>query len=128
MGIFATLQFGTRQEEVAFSDLVKDVNDGKVAKIVESGSSLSIYMKDDDGNEEEYPSKTSRIPTGASANEQGLDISKVKYEVTPPDTTSDILWNLAIIFLPVLVMVALFVSFLYLFCNLNLFVLVINRR
>ena len=47
VGIFATLQFGARQEEVAFSDLVKDVNDGKVSKIVESGSSLSIYMKDD---------------------------------------------------------------------------------
>ena len=109
VGIFATLQFGARQEEVAFSDLVKDVNDGKVSKIVESGSSLSIYMKDDQGNEEEYPSKTSRIPTGASASEQGLDISKVKYEVNPPDTTGDMLWNLAIIFLPVILMVALFV-------------------
>lgn len=109
VGIFATLQFGDRQEEVAFSDLVKDVNDGKVSKIVESGSSLSIYMKDDQGNEEEYPSKTSRIPTGASASEQGLDISKVKYEVNPPDTTGDMLWNLAIIFLPVILMVILFV-------------------
>lgn len=109
VGIFATLQFGARQEEVAFSDLVKDVNDGKVSKIVESGSSLSIYMKDDQGNEEEYPSKTSRIPTGASASEQGLDISKVKYEVNPPDTTGDMLWNLAIIFLPVILMVALFI-------------------
>lgn len=109
VGIFATLQFGARQEEVAFSDLVKDVNDGKVSKIVESGSSLSIYMKDDQGNEEEYPSKTSRIPTGASASEQGLDISKVKYEVNPPDTTGDMLWNLAIIFLPVILMVILFV-------------------
>ena len=66
VGIFATLQFGAKQQEVAFSDLVKDVNDGKVAKIVESGSSLSIYMKNDAGEEEEYPSKTSRIPTGAS--------------------------------------------------------------
>ena len=109
VGIFATLQFGARQEEVAFSDLVKDVNDGKVSKIVESGSSLSIYMKDDQGNEEEYPSKTSRIPTGASASEQGLNISKVKYEVNPPDTTGDMLWNLAIIFLPVILMVILFV-------------------
>ena len=58
VGIFATLQFGAKQQEVAFSDLVKDVNDGKVAKIVESGSSLSIYMKNDAGEEEEYPSKT----------------------------------------------------------------------
>lgn len=109
IGILAILQFGSRQEEVAFSDLVKDVNDNKVSKIIESGSSLTIYMKDDQGNEEQIPSKTSRIPTGASASEQGLDLSKVKYEVMPPDTTGDVLWNLAIIFLPVLLMVFLFV-------------------
>ena len=109
VGIFAALQLGTKQQEVAFSDLVRDVNDDKVSKIVESGSSLSIYMKDDQGNEEPYPSRTSRIPTGASASEQGLDISKVKYEVTPPDTTGDMLWNLAIIFLPVIMVIFLFV-------------------
>lgn len=109
IGILAILQFGSRQEEIAFSDLVKDVSDNKVSKIVESGSSLTIYMKDDQGNEEQIPSKTSRIPTGASASEQGLDLSKVKYEVMPPDTTGDVLWNLAIIFLPVLLMVFLFV-------------------
>lgn len=109
VGIFATLQFGAKQEDIAFSDLVKDVNNEKVAKIVESGSSLSIYMKNDQGNEEEYPSKTSRIPTGASASEQGLDLSKVKYEVIPPDTTGEVLWNLAIIFLPIILLIFLFV-------------------
>ena len=109
VSIFATLQFGAKQEDIAFSDLVKDVNDEKVAKIVESGSSLSIYMKNDQGNEEEYPSKTSRIPTGASASEQGLDLSKVKYEVIPPDTTGEVLWNLAIIFLPIILLIFLFV-------------------
>ena len=109
VGIFAALQLGTKQQEVAFSDLIRDVNDNKVSKIVESGSSLSIYMKDDQGNEEPYPSRISRIPTGASASEQGLDISKVKYEVTPPDTTGDMLWNLAIIFLPVIMVIFLFV-------------------
>lgn len=109
VGILATLQFGARQDEIAFSDLVSSVNDNKVSRIVETGSSLSIYMKDKNGKEEEFPSKTSRIPTGASASEQGLDLSKVKYEVNPPDTTGEILWNLAIIFLPVLMMVILFV-------------------
>lgn len=109
VGILTTLQFGARQDEIAFSDLVSSVNDNKVSRIVETGSSLSIYMKDENGKEEEFPSKTSRIPTGASASEQGLDLSKVKYEVNPPDTTSEILWNLAIIFLPVLMMVILFV-------------------
>lgn len=109
LGIFATLNLGKKEAEMSFSDLVKQVNDGKVAKIVESGSNLTITMKGKDGKAEEYPSKTSRIPSGASASEQGLKIDKVDYQVTAPDNTGDILWNLAAIFLPVVLMLAMLV-------------------
>lgn len=108
IGIIATLELGSKAKNVSFTKLVKEVNDGKVAKIEESGSNLTIYMKDKHGKAEEYPSQTSRIPSGASAEEQGLKISKVEYDVLPPDNTSDVLWNLAAIFIPVLLMVALF--------------------
>lgn len=108
IGIVATLELGSKAKNVSFTKLVKEVNDGKVAKIEESGSNLTIYMKDKHGKAEEYPSQTSRIPSGASAEEQGLKISKVEYDVLPPDNTSDVLWNLAAIFIPVLLMVALF--------------------
>lgn len=108
VGLFVGLQPTYRTKNVAFSDLVKDVKAGKVAKIVETGNDLHVYMKDKNGKAEEYPSKISRIPTGASASEQGLDISKVEYEVTPPDNTSDIAWNIAAIVVPIALMFVLF--------------------
>lgn len=108
VGLFVGLQPTYRTKNVAFSDLVKDVKAGKVAKIVETGNDLHVYMKDKNGKAEEYPSKISRIPTGASASEQGLDLSKVEYEVTPPDNTSDIAWNIAAIVVPIALMFVLF--------------------
>lgn len=108
VGIFATLRLSQPQQDIAFSDLVKDVNDGKVAKIIEQGQTLNVFMKNDQGKTEEYPSKVSRIPSGASATEQGLKLDKVEYVVQAPDTTGDMLWNIAAIFLPVLLMVFLF--------------------
>lgn len=109
IGIFATLRLGSQLKEVSFSDLVRDVNAGKVAKITESGSSLTITMKDKDGKAEQMPSRTSRIPSGASASEQGLKINKVQYEVVPPDNTGDIIWNLVVMVVPTLLIVGLFV-------------------
>lgn len=108
VGLFVGLQPTYRTKDVAFSDLVKDVKAGKVAKIVETGNDLHVYMKDKDGKAEEYPSRISRIPTGASASEQGLDLSKVEYEVTPPDNTGDIVWNIAAIVVPIALMFVLF--------------------
>ena len=108
VGLFVGLQPTYRTKNVAFSDLVKDVKAGKVAKIVETGNDLHVYIKDKNGKAEEYPSKISRIPTGASASEQGLDLSKVEYEVTPPDNTSDIAWNIAAIVVPIALMFVLF--------------------
>ena len=34
VGIFATLRLSGPREEVSFSDLIRDVNDGKVARII----------------------------------------------------------------------------------------------
>ncbi len=109
IGIFATLRLGSQMKEMSFTDLVKEVNAGKVAKITESGSDLTITMKDRDGKAEQLPSRTSRIPSGASASEQGLKIDKVQYEVVAPDNTGDIIWNLVVMVLPVLMMVGLLV-------------------
>ncbi|MDR1969731.1 MAG: ATP-dependent zinc metalloprotease FtsH [Candidatus Nomurabacteria bacterium] len=107
--IFAALKPATSMKDIAFSDVVKSVNDGKVAKILERGSDLTITMKDDDGKAEKAPSQKSRIPSGASAAEQGLDINKVEYVVEPPDTTNDMLWSAATIIIPTILIIALFV-------------------
>ncbi len=107
--IFAALKPAGGLKDVAFSDLAKQVNDGKVAKIVESGADLTITVKDKDGKAEKDPSQKSRIPSGASASEQGLDIKKVEYVVKPPDTTSDMLWSAATLVIPIILIIALFV-------------------
>lgn len=108
VGLFVGLQPSYRTKDIAFSDLVKEVNNGKVSKIVETGSDLYVYMKGSDGKAEDHPSKISRIPTGASASEQGLKLDKVEYIVTPPDTTGDIVWNVATILVPIVLMFILF--------------------
>jgi len=107
--IFAALKPAANLSDIAFSALVKEVNDGRVAKIVEQGSDLTITMKGDDGKAEKDPSKKSRIPSGASAAEQGLNIKKVEYVVEPPDNTSDMLINAATIIIPTVLIIALFV-------------------
>ena len=89
---------------MSFSDLVAQVNDGKVSKIVESGSDLTITMKGD-----KTATKTSRIPSGASASQQGLNIDKVDYVVNPPNTTSDTLWSVAGVVIPTIAIIGLFV-------------------
>jgi cell division protease FtsH len=108
--IFAALRPAANLKDIAFSDLVNEVSDGKVAKIVENGADLTITMKgDDDKAEKTPPSKKSRIPSGASASEQGLDIKKVEYVVEPPDTTSDMMWSAATLIIPMVLIIALFV-------------------
>ncbi|MCL2173877.1 ATP-dependent zinc metalloprotease FtsH [Candidatus Saccharibacteria bacterium] len=107
--IFAALRPAANLEEIAFSELVAAVNDDQVAKIVERGADLTITLKGEDGGAEKAPSQKSRIPSGASATEQGLDIEKVKYIVEPPDTTNDMIWNAAMLIIPTLLIIALFV-------------------
>jgi cell division protease FtsH len=121
LALFAALKPSNKTEEMSFSDLVKAAKDGKIAKIVESGQDLTIYKYvscDKDGKNckecqksdkngdtckaETTASQRSRIPAGASASEQGLDLSKVEYVSEKPDTTSDMIWNIASIALPLL--------------------------
>jgi len=106
--IFSTLNRGDDLEEIAFSELIRRVEYGEVARIVENGSNLTIYMRDEDGDAEESPSERSRIPFGSSAVEQGLDINKVEYISTEPDTTNDMVWNAASILIPMILIAALF--------------------
>ncbi len=96
-------------KEMSFTDLVRNVNDGKVAKIKEQGAELSVTMRGKDGKSEATPSFYSRIPTGASASEQGLDIKRVQYEVKPADHSGDVIWNIAMLVVPTLVVFVFFV-------------------
>ena len=107
--IYAAIKPAGNMKDISFSDLVRQVNDDKVAKIVENGSTLTVTMKNKEGKADDKASKESRIPIGASASEQGLDIKKVEYVVEAPDNTSEIIWNAAIIVVPMILIIALFV-------------------
>lgn len=102
--IFAAFRPNTTLKNVSFSQLVSEVNAGKVAKVVESGQDLTITL-----NGQNSPTETSMVPQGASAAQQGLDINKVNYVAESADDTSSIFWNIAGIAIPVVVIVALFV-------------------
>ena len=102
--IFAAIRPGANLKSVSFSQLVSDVNDGKISKIVESGQDLTITLKD-----KAYATESSMVPSGASAAQQGLNLQKVNYVVQPADDTSDMIWNVAGIVIPVVVIIGLFV-------------------
>lgn len=109
LAIFATFNGGTNLDEISFSDLVRQVNDGKVVRIVENGANLTIYNRDENGEAEKKPAARSRIPIGSSASEQGLNLEKVEYVSEEPDTTSDLIWNVASIMIPMVAITLLFV-------------------
>jgi cell division protease FtsH len=109
LAIYAAIKPGSNLEEIAFSELVKEVNDGKIAKVEERGSELTITRKNDQGQAEKTASQKSRIPTGASAAEQGLDINKIEYISNPPDDSGAMVWNMATIIIPLILFAGFFI-------------------
>lgn len=104
LALMATFSQGKNLKEISFTELRSKVKNGEVEKIVENGSDLKITLKD-----EKNPTLKSRIPSGASASEQGLEIEKVNYVSEAPDTTGDVLWNVALLILPMLFIAGFFV-------------------
>ncbi|MDR0955935.1 MAG: ATP-dependent zinc metalloprotease FtsH [Candidatus Nomurabacteria bacterium] len=104
LAIWAAMSPSQNLKNIAFSDLTQKVGKGDVSKIVERGQDLTITLKNQD-----KPTLKSRIPTGSSAKQQGLDISKVEYDSEAPSDTGDMIWNAALLIVPMLLIVALFV-------------------
>ena len=90
-------------EQVAISDVIQRANAGEIAKIELEGNDLKITPE----GSEEATQKSTKDPS-SSLQEQGLDINKVELDVKQPSETSSILWNLAIIIIPVLLIAAFF--------------------
>ncbi len=91
-------------KEVPLSDVIKRANNGEISKIVVEGNTLKITPEGSD-----KPTETStKDPTG-SLQDQGLKAdSEATIEVKTPSATGDILWNLAIIVIPVVLIAAFF--------------------
>ena len=93
-------------KEVSFSDVIRRANAGEIAKIEIEGNDLTITSKGSD-----KPNEKSVKEDGSSIYEQGLkQDSKTEVAVKKPSDTSNTIWNVASILLPVL----LFGGFFYL--------------
>lgn len=105
--ILAALAIFTPHDDlksVAISDVINRANAGEIEKIEVQGNDLKVTPKDSD-----KPTEKSVKDPSSSLQEQGLkDDADVEVLISQPSNTGDILWNLAIIIIPVLIIVAFF--------------------
>jgi cell division protease FtsH len=92
-----------KMDDISYSDLKWAVDHDEVEQIVEQGSVLKITMAG-----EEAATRKSRLPAAELSDDQKIDMTKVKYESEEPDQTEEIIWSMASIILPVIVIVCLF--------------------
>ena len=102
--IFALTMPGEKLNEVALSDVIKRANAGEITKIVVEGNELTVTPEGSDKATE----RSTKDGSG-TLQDQGLKPdAPVEVQVKTPSATSDILWNLAIIIIPVILIVAFF--------------------
>jgi len=91
-------------KSVPLSQVIQQANDGQLKKIEVQGNELKITPNDSDN-----PTEKSTKDASSSLQEQGLKTNaKVELAITQPSNTGDVLWNLAIIIIPVILIAAFF--------------------
>lgn len=89
---------------VAFSDVITRANDGEIKKLEIAGNDIKVTP---DGKDK--PTEKSYKESGSSIYEQGLSHeADVVVEVKEPSNTSSTIWNIASLFLPILLIGGLF--------------------
>lgn len=102
--IYALTSTKDTLKEVPLSTVTQRANAGDLTKIEIQGSDLKITPKNSD-----VPTEKSTKDPSSSLYEQGLKTdAKVEVKVLPPSTTGDVLWNIAIIIVPVVLIAAFF--------------------
>ena len=95
---------GGALKEVALSDVVNRANKGQIVRLEIQGNDIRVTPKG-----QENPTERSVKESGSSIYEQGLNKdAEVEVKIVPPSTTSETLWNLAIIMIPVVIIVVFF--------------------
>lgn len=91
-------------QSVPLSQVIKQANDGQLKKIEVQGNELKITPNDAD-----MATQKSTKDAASSLQEQGLKSdAKVELAITEPSNTGNVLWNLAIILIPVILIAAFF--------------------
>lgn len=102
--LYAALDQSSHLKSVALTDVVSRANAGNISKIEIQGNTLKITPKD-----QQRPTETSTKEAGSTIYEQGLNKdAKVEVAIIPPSATGEVLWNLATLFVPIIVIVLFF--------------------
>jgi cell division protease FtsH len=104
IAIFAVASPQDNLKVVSISDVVARANAGEITKLEIQGNEVKVTPKGSD-----KPTELSTKESGSSIYDQGLNKNaKTEVKIVPPSTTSDTIWNLAIIIVPVLLIAAFF--------------------
>jgi cell division protease FtsH len=100
----ALFSSGQPLKEVSISDVIKRANAGQISKLEIQGDEVKVTPKGSD-----KPTEKSVKQSSSSIQEQGLAVdAPVELKIVPPSTTGDIIWNLAIIIVPVILIAGFF--------------------
>jgi len=106
-GILAVVAITSPHEnlkDVPISDVISRANAGDIKKITIEGNDLKITPKGSDA-----PTEKSTKEATSSIQDQGLNKNApVELQINKPSTTTDTLWNLAIIIIPVILIAGFF--------------------
>lgn len=88
----------SKLKDVAFSDVINRANSGQITKIQIQGDELTVTPKG-----EQAATEKSYKESGSSIYEQGLNKdAQVEVDVKQPSDNGALIWNLASLFLPIL--------------------------
>lgn len=103
LAVYAAMMPGATLKEVALSDVISRANKGDIKSLEIQGNDIKVTPKGKD-----KPTERS-VKESGNIREQGLDAkAPVEVKVVPPSTTGDAIWNLAIMIIPVVIIVAFF--------------------
>ena len=104
LAVYASTAQHANLKEVALSDVVSRANKGDIKLIQVQGNDLTVTVKDQD-----KPTEKS-IKENSSIYEQGLKKdAPVEVKVVPQSRTGEVMWNIAITFVPVILIIGFFV-------------------
>ena len=103
LALYAILNPAKNLEEVNISDVINRANKGEIARLEIQGNDITVTPKGKDA-----PTQRA-VKESGSIREQGLkEDAPVEVKVVPVSSTDDMLWNLAIMIVPVVIIVAFF--------------------
>lgn len=106
--VLAVINPAENLKDVAISDVISRANNGEISKIVIQGNDLKITPKG-----ETKATEKSIKQSDSSIQEQGLNVdAPVELEILTPSNAGEIMMSLVTIFLPIVLIAALFLYFM----------------